>query len=320
MSPHLNPWRTLRSAARYVHQFRDQIFVIKLGGELLGEADSRRRIAEQLAVLWQFSIPLVIVHGGGGDLDRLCHSQGVAVEKKGGRRITSPEVLEAAKMRFVGSTQTNLLADLRAAGLSPVGLSGVDAALVTAEKRPPVAIDGEQVDFGEVGDITAIRPAIIHQLLASGHLPVIAPLTADDSGRVFNTNADTLAASLAASLKAEKLFYMLETAGLLADVNDPASLLSEADPDTLKQMIAEGAIQGGMQPKAESVIQALAGGVARVHLVSGLDPDALLEEVFTNEGSGTMIHGPTGVHGSTALNDGHSNGSARDQKAVAHVG
>ncbi|MCP1727780.1 acetylglutamate kinase [Natronospira proteinivora] len=320
MSPHLNPWRTLRSAARYVHQFRDQIFVIKLGGELLDGAEQRRRIAEQLAVLWQFSIPLVIVHGGGGDLDRLCHSQGVAVEKKAGRRITSPEVLEAAKMRFVGSTQTNLLADLRSAGLSPVGLSGVDAGLVTAEKRPPVPIDGENVDFGEVGDITTIRPAIIHQLLAAGHLPVIAPLTADDDGRVFNTNADTLAASLAASLKAEKLFYLLETAGLLSDINDPASLLTEADPETLKNMIADGAIQGGMQPKAESVIQALAGGVARVHLVSGLDPDALLEEVFTNEGSGTMVHQSNGIHQTTAFENEDSKGSALDQEAVAHVG
>lgn len=314
MSPHLNPWRTLRSAARYVHQFRDRVFVIKLGGELLAEGEDRRRIAEQLAVLWQFSIPLVIVHGGGGDLDRLCRAQGVAVEKKAGRRITSPEVLEAAKMRFRGSTQTNLLADLRAAGLSPVGLSGVDAGLVSAEKRPPQTIDGETVDFGEVGDIRKIRPAIIRQLLAAGHLPVIASLTGDDAGRVYNTNADTLAAELAGALEAEKLFYLLETAGLLADVNDPASLVTEAGPEDLRTMIADGRIQGGMRPKAESVIRALARGVGRVHLVSGREPDALLEEVFTNEGSGTMIHEPEESLPGQDLDEGSNS------REMAHVG
>ena len=295
MSAHLgaqlSPWRVLRSAARYVNQFRDRPFVVKLGGELLTVPERRRAIAEQLAVLWSFSIPVVVVHGGGGDLDRLCQRLGIAVEKYGGRRKTSEPVLAAAKMSFAGELHTDLLADLRAAGLSVVGLSGVDAGLVDAVRRPPVDMDGETVDFGSVGDIRSLRPAILKQLLAAGHAPVIAPLSGDDQGHVFNTNADTLAAEVAGALGAEKLFYLLEQPGLLADVNDTGSLLTETTPSELQAMIESGAIQGGMLPKAAAVMRALDAGVHRVHLVSGMQPDALLEEVFTNEGSGTMVTG-----------------------------
>ena len=293
MSAHLgaqlSPWRALRSAARYVNQFRDRPFVVKLGGELLSVPERRRAIAEQLAVLWSFSIPVVVVHGGGGDLDRLCERLGIAVEKHAGRRQTSEEVLAAAKMSFAGELHTDLLADLRAAGLSVVGLSGVDAGLVDAVRRPPVDVDGQTVDFGAVGDIRRLRPAILRQLLAAGHVPVIAPLTGDDQGQVFNTNADTLAAEVAGALGAEKLFYLLEQPGLLADVDDPATLLTETAPAELRTMIGDGRIHGGMRPKADAVMRALELGVHRVHLVSGLHPDALLEEVFTNEGSGTMV-------------------------------
>lgn len=293
MSPHLgaqlSPWRVLRSAARYVNRFRDRPFVIKLGGELLAVPERRRAVAEQLAVLWSFSIPAVVVHGGGGDLDRLCERLGIDVEKHAGRRKTSEAVLAAAKMSFAGELHTDLLADLRAAGLSVVGLSGVDAGLVDAVRRPPVEVDGETVDFGAVGDIRGLNPAILKQLLAAGHVPVIAPLTGNDQGQVFNTNADTLAAEVAGALGAEKLFYLLEQPGLLADADDPASLITETGPAQLRAMIENGRIHGGMRPKAAAVMRALELGVQRVHLVSGVHPDALLEEVFTNEGSGTMI-------------------------------
>ncbi|MEA5445353.1 acetylglutamate kinase [Gammaproteobacteria bacterium AB-CW1] len=316
MNPHLNPWRVLRSAARYVDQFRDQVFVIKLGGVLLARPAHRRRIAEQLAVLWRFSIPLVVVHGGGRDLDGLCRAMGVAVEKRGGRRLTSPAVLDAAKMSFLGRLQTDLLAELRAAGLSPVGLSGVDAGLVRARRRPPVTVDGERVDFGEVGDIEAVNPALLRELLAAGHLPVVASLTGDEQGQVFNTNADSLAAALAVALGAEKLFYLLEQPGLLRDRQDPASLVTEIGPMGLEAMIADGRIRDGMRPKAESILQALADGVGRVHLVSGLSADALLEEVFTNEGSGTMIHRDAGTE-TEAADDGAGQVPPGE---VAHVG
>ncbi|MDQ2069589.1 acetylglutamate kinase [Natronospira bacteriovora] len=290
MNPHTSPWRILRSAARYVARFRDRIFVIKLGGELLADTGARRQIAEQLAVLWRFSIPVVLVHGGGGELDRFCGRAGIAVEKAAGRRITSPAVLDAAKMSFIGRLQTDLLAELRAAGLSPVGLSGVDAGLVGARRRGPTTVDGRRVDFGEVGDIESVNPDILHQLLAAGHLPVVTSLTGNDAGEIFNTNADTLAAELAAAMGAEKLFYLLDQPGLLNDPADPASLITEIHPEALTARIKDGRVAGGMRPKCEALMRALEQGVKRVHLISGLRADALLEEVFTNEGSGTLVH------------------------------
>ena len=295
MSHTPNPYETLRSAAKYVRQFRQKIFVVKLGGELLDQPGPRKAVAEQLALLWSFSIPLVIVHGGGSSLDQLCESMDLPIAKVGGRRVTSPAVLDAAKMAFAGKLHMDLLADLRAAGLPCVGLSGVDAGLVTAIKRPPVEIlpDGASepvwVDFGLVGDIQSVDPSVLTHLIQGGFVPVIAPLTGDDEGEVFNTNADTLAAAIAVALKAEKLFFLLKVPGLLADVAKPSSLVPFATFEKIEELEQCGAITAGMRPKLEAARKALAAGVHSVHLVSGLRPDALLMEVFTNEGSGTMI-------------------------------
>ncbi len=295
MSHTPNPYATLRSAAKYVRQFRQKTFVVKLGGELLDQPNIRKAVAEQLALLWSFSIQLVIVHGGGASLDQLCESMDLPIAKVGGRRITSPAVLDAAKMAFAGKLHMDLLADFRAAGLPCVGLSGVDAGLVTATKRPPVLIQADgvaepaSVDFGLVGDIQSVDPTLLTHLLQGGFVPVIAPLTGDDAGAIFNTNADTLAAAVAVALKAEKLFFLLKVAGLLADVNNPATLVPFATLGKLTQLEQNKAITAGMRPKLDAAKQALAGGVSSVHLVSGLVPDALLMEVFTNEGSGTMI-------------------------------
>jgi acetylglutamate kinase len=283
------PFATLRSAARYVRQFRSKTFVVKLGGELLDDPQLRKNICAQLAVLWSFSIPLVIVHGGGTGLDSLCETMGLPTEKVAGRRVTPPEVLEAAKMAFKGRLQMDLLADLEGAGVPTVGLSGLDGGLVRAEKRPPVMVDGQLVDFGLVGDVKSVDPALLKHLIAGGYVPVVAPFTADASGQVFNTNADTVAASLAQALGAEKLFFLLAVPGLLRDVKEPSSLVPFADLDELSALEGQGVVQGGMRPKITAAKAALLGGVPAVHLVSGISPDGLLTEVFTNEGSGTML-------------------------------
>lgn len=295
MSHTPNAYASLRSAAKYVRQFRQKIFVVKLGGELLDQPGLRKAVAEQLALLWSFSIPLVIVHGGGSSLDQLCESMNLPVSKINGRRITSPAVLDAAKMAFAGKLHMDLLADLRAAGLPCVGLSGVDAGLVTASKRPPVLVHAEGgsgpalVDFGSVGDIKSVDPSVLAHLIQGGFVPVVAPLTGDGEGAVFNTNADTLAAALAGALKAEKLFFLLKVPGLLADLSKPSSLVPFATLEKLAELEQAGAVTHGMRPKLDATKQALALGVQSVHLVSGVHPDALLMEVFTNEGSGTMI-------------------------------
>jgi len=285
-SPH--PYDTLRSAARYVRRFRNKIFVVKLGGEILDDPQLRRNVCGQLALLWGFSIPVVVVHGGGTGLDALCKATGLPVEKAAGRRITPPGVLDAAKMTF-RRLQMDLVADLEATGIPAVGISGVDSGLVQGRKRPPVAVDGQMVDYGLVGDVTGVDPSLLKHLIAGNFVPVVAPFSVDDSGQILNTNADTVAAEIAIALKVEKLFFMLKVPGLLADATDPSSLVPFADLARLDAMEETGAIKAGMRPKLTAARKALSAGVNSVHLVSGVLPDAILAEVFTNEGSGTMI-------------------------------
>lgn len=287
-------YASLRSAAQYVRAFRGKTFVFKLGGEVLEDPAVRRAVCEQLNVLWSFSIKLVIVHGGGARLDALCQSLALPVQKVAGRRVTTRAVLDAAKMVLAGSVHTDLIADLRAAGLPVAGVSGVDGGLLKARKRAPVQIRGDEgetefVDFGLVGDIEQVNPALLTHLLDGGYVPVITPLSGNDQGEVFNTNADTVAAEIALALKAEKLFFLLKVPGLLEDLSRPTSLVPYATLADTESLEAAGKVTGGMRPKLAAVKRALTGGVVSAHLVSGTSPDAVLTEVFTNQGSGTMI-------------------------------
>jgi len=289
MSQNPHPFASLRSAAQYVRRFRNRPFVVKLGGEILDDPALRQSVCEQLALLWSLSIPLVIVHGGGAGLDKLCSSMGLPTSKVAGRRVTSPEVLDAAKMAFKGKIQMDLIAELEAAGMQAVGLSGQDAGLIKGRRRPPVMVDGATVDYGMVGDVAGVDPTLLQHLLKGGFVPVVAPFSATDGGQVLNTNADTVAAEVAAALGVEKLFFVLKVPGLLSDPADPSSLVPLADLAMLDQLAEAGAIKDGMRPKLTAARKALNAGVASVHLVSGVRPDAILAEVFTNEGSGTML-------------------------------
>ncbi len=294
MSVSPDSYASLRSAAQYVRAFRGKTFVFKLGGEVLENPAVRRAVCDELNVLWSFSIKLVIVHGGGSGLDALCALLELPVEKVAGRRVTTRKVLDAAKMVLAGSVHTDLLADLRAAGLPVSGVSGVDGGILSAHKRQPAQIKNdageiEFVDFGLVGDIDRVNPALLLHLLDGGYVPVITPLSANDKGEVFNTNADTVAAEIAVALKAEKLFFLLKVPGLLEDLARPSSLVPYTTLAGAELLERGGKISGGMRPKLAAVRRALGGGVASAHLVSGVLSDAVLTEVFTNQGSGTMI-------------------------------
>jgi acetylglutamate kinase len=214
---------------------------------------------------------------------------GLTTQKIAGRRITSLESLEAAKMALKGRAQMDLIAELQLAGLCAVGISGQDCGLVRSRRRPATNIDGQPVDFGHVGDIEEVEPRLLHQLIKSGYVPVVAPFTADADQQILNTNADSVAAAIAGALDAEKLFFVLKAPGLLGNVNDPGTLLPFVDLARLGELEAGGAIAGGMLPKIAATRSALSSGVHSVHLVSGTLSDAILAEVFTNEGSGTMI-------------------------------
>lgn len=276
--------QTLRTSARYARLYRDARFLVKLGGDVLADRAALASVAEQLAILSAFGIRPVLVHGAGPQLDSLCRRLGLEVRKIAGRRVTEPDVLEAAKCSF-GAAQVDLLAALRVAGLSAVGLSGVDAGLITAQRRP--AADG--VVYGAVGDVEAVDTSVLEELVGAGRLPVVAPLIASRTGEIYNTNADTLAAALAVALGARRLFFLMRVPGLLENPADPSTLLPAADLAGLAALGREGKLSGGMEPKAAAIRLALAGGVEAIHLVSGFHPDALLTEVFTNEGSGTMV-------------------------------
>jgi acetylglutamate kinase len=284
-----SPFDPLKDAAKYVRAFRNKPFVVKIGGDILVDGALRKSICEQLALLSSFGIPLVVVHGGGPAVDRLCQHLGLATHKVAGRRVTTPEVLEVAKMVLKGGVQMELIADLQAAGLFAVGLSGQDAGLLRSGRRPPLVVDGENVDFGCVGDIESAEPRVLRVLIDGGYVPVVAPLTVDATHQILNTNADSVAAAIAVALRVEKLFFVLKAAGLLSDPENPHSLLPFVDLAKVKELEASGAIQTGMQPKIAAAMSALGGGVASVHFVSGLLSDSILAEVFTNEGSGTMF-------------------------------
>jgi acetylglutamate kinase len=286
----------LKGALRYVRAYRDNIFVLKFGGEVLGDADALDHVAGQIGLLASLGIRLVVVHGGGPQASAMSRRLGAEPRMVNGRRVTDDAALEVAKMVYAGSLNVDLLAALRSHEVQAVGLSGVDAELITAHRRPPVSMEleggaTELVDFGHVGDIDRVDPRIINTLMDGRFVPVVASLAGDQEGRVFNVNGDTVAESLAVALKAQKLIFLTGAPGVLRDRNDPATLVAFADPEELAAMMASGALVGGMLPKVQACIRAATNGVERTHIISGKTTDALLLEVFTGSGCGTMIVG-----------------------------
>ena len=284
----------LLDAVPYLRAYTGQSFVIKLGGELLAEPKLRAKVARDIAVLHRLSIGVIVVHGGGPQLDALSERLGLKVEVVAGRRVTSKAVLEAAKMVFRGQLSLDLVSALEKQGEKAVGLSGVDGALVRARRRPPTLVtgdDGERVpvDYGEVGDIESVDPRLLSALLAAGSIPVVSPLGGGADGAVFNINADTMAAEIAAAMGAAKLILLTRAPGILADGADLGSILHWTDLQQLDELAKSGAFTAGMRPKIAAVRTALQGGVPRVHVIDGRRNGALLEEVFTTDGCGTLV-------------------------------
>jgi len=286
----------LKGALRYVRAYRDHVFVVKLGGDVLSDPGVRDQVAAQLALLSSLNIRLVVVHGGGPQATALSRRLGQEPRIVAGRRVTDEAALDVAKMVYAGQLNVDLLAALREHKVQAVGLSGIDADLLTAHRRPPVSVvddDGRsvQVDYGHVGDIDRVDPRVLVTLMEARFVPVVASLAGDDDGEVYNVNADTVAESLAVALRAQKLIFLTGAPGVLRDRNDPATLVTFADPDDLAELMASGALVGGMRPKVEACIRAATSGVERTHIIDGRASDALLFEVFTGAGCGTMIVG-----------------------------
>jgi len=290
-SEHTLAIRALRSAAPYIRMYKGKTFVVKAGGGVFAEEAATRVLVEQIAILHYFGVRVVLVHGGGPQLTELASALGVATRMVAGRRVTDEKSIDVTAMVLNGLINTRVLALCRDLNIDAVGISGVDAGLVRAHKRPPVtlAASGELVDFGYVGDIDAVDTTVLKKLLDNGLMPVVSPLSADESGTLLNINADTVAAALGAALGAEKLILCTGAPGILGNREDPGSLISYTDLAGLARLRAEGRIADGMLPKAMAIEDALRGGVRRVHVVSYHSPEGILGEVFTNEGTGTLI-------------------------------
>ena len=290
-SDHALAIRALRSAAPYIRMYKGKTFVVKAGGGVFAEMATTRALVEQIGILHYFGVRVVLVHGGGPQLTELSAALGVPTRMIEGRRVTDEKSIEITAMVLNGLINTRVLGICRDVNIDAVGISGVDAGLVRAHRRPPVALtaNGERVDFGFVGDIDTIDPTVLNKLLDNGLMPVVSPLSADDSGTLLNINADTVAAAIGAALGAEKLLLCTGTPGILGNLDDPGSLISYTDLRGLKRLRDEGRIAAGMLPKAKAIEEALRGGVRRVHVVSYLSPEGILGEVFTNEGTGTLI-------------------------------
>lgn len=282
----------LKQALPYIRRFKGSTFVIKFGGEAMTDPDVLERLVEDVTLLHLVGIRVVVVHGGGKHVTALAEQLGLESTFVGGRRVTDEKLLDVVTMVLSGKISVGILSLLKKKGVKALGVSGVSAGVVEARRRPPTRVSGggdELVDFGEVGDIERIDARLLELMLENGYLPVLSPLGADADGNVLNINADTVACRVAAALSADKLLLLTGAPGVMTDLGDPTTLISRLSTDEAREAIAEGVIQGGMIPKIEESLEALARGVGRVHILSAVEPHQMLLEVFTPTGCGTMI-------------------------------
>lgn len=281
----------LRTALPYLSLYQGKTFVVKVGGEaFVGGPQAGKDLIEQVGVLHRLGMRVVLVHGGGPQASALTESLGGEPIKIEGRRVTDPIALRATTLALNGEVATHIVALGQALQMSMVAVSGVSAGMILAHQRPPTKDrNGNPVDFGLVGDVDRVDVSYIETILAAGHIPVVSPLGVSKSGQVLNLNADGVAAELAIGLGAAKMVFLTGAPGILRDAQDPSSLISFMDLKGLADLESTGAVQEGMWPKSASIRRALEGGVERVHVVGQNTNDGLLKEVFTNEGSGTLI-------------------------------
>lgn len=274
----------LSEALPYIQRFAGRRVVVKYGGAAMAHAELRDAVFRDIALLASVGVQLVVVHGGGPEINTWLKRLEIPSEFRDGLRITDSETMDVVEMVLVGRVNKQIVNGLNRLGAKAVGLSGSDGLLV--EARPWG--DGSH---GLVGDVARVNPDLLEPLLARGYVPVISSVAANPEGESHNINADTVAGELAAALEAEKLILLTDTPGILRDRKDPDSLIRQLRLSDARQLINEGVVAGGMTPKTECCIRALAQGVAAAHIVDGRVPHALLLEVFTDAGIGTMVLG-----------------------------
>ncbi|HEY2998856.1 MAG TPA: acetylglutamate kinase, partial [Acidimicrobiales bacterium] len=271
----------LVEALPYIQRFRGAVVVVKYGGNAMVDPELSRAVAADVVLLRAVGLRPVVVHGGGPQISALMARLGKEPEFRDGLRVTDAETVDIARMVLVGKVNRDIVAAINVHGPLAVGLSGEDAGLILAGARNP--------DLGYVGDVAAVNPAILDRLLAEDLVPVVSTIGSDPTGQAYNINADTVAGALAEALGAEKAVFLTDVAGLLTDVDDPASLVSHVTAAELTAMIDDGRLTGGMIPKVAAAVHAVDHGVGSAHLLDGRVPHVLLLELFSDAGIGTMI-------------------------------
>jgi acetylglutamate kinase len=275
----------LVEALPYIRRFWGQTVVIKYGGNALaaaaGAGDSLGDFATDIVLMHSVGMHPVVVHGGGPQIGELMARLGKTSEFRDGLRVTDAETLDIARMVLVGKVNRDIVAAINVHGPLAVGVSGEDAGLITATARDP--------ELGFVGDVAQVNPTILERLVAQELIPVVATIGSDDTGQAYNINADTAAGAVAEALGATKLVFLTDVEGIRTDAADPASLIETMTPDELEELIREGAVRSGMIPKARAALEAVRNGVRHAHILDGRAPHALLLEVFTRSGVGTMV-------------------------------
>jgi acetylglutamate kinase len=274
---------TLTQALPYIRAFSGKTLVIKYGGNAMVNAQLQSAVMRDLVLMRLVGINPILVHGGGPEIDIMMERVGLKTTRVGGLRVTDAPAMEIVEMVLAGKTNKAIVARLNAEGGLAVGLSGRDADLLVARK------DLDHGDIGFVGEITRVNPGVIHTLVKEGYIPVISSVAAGVDGQAYNVNADTAAAALAIALKAEKLILMTDVEGLYRDFSDKSSLISELTASEARQMVKDGEVDKGMIPKLAACARAVEDGVPRSHILDGRRPHALLIEIFTEAGIGTMV-------------------------------
>jgi acetylglutamate kinase len=275
----------LVEALPYIRRFWGQTIVIKYGGNALAAAgesvDPLSSFATDIVLMRSVGMRPVVVHGGGPQIGELMSRLGKVPEFVDGLRVTDAETLDIARMVLVGKVNRDIVTAINVHGPLAVGVSGEDAGLISAEAMSP--------QLGFVGEVAAINPDLLHRLISEDLIPVIATIGSDETGQAYNINADTAAGALAVAIRATKLVYLTDVDGIRRDRADPSTRLSSVTTAALEGMIESGAVDGGMIPKVRSCVEAVDGGVSSAHVLDGSEPHALLLEIFTHEGVGTMV-------------------------------
>lgn len=279
----------LIEALPYINRFHGTTIVIKYGGHAMMDPELRKSVIQDILLLETVGMNPVVVHGGGPDITKLMDRVGKKPEFVDGLRVTDEDTMELTEMVLAGKLNGELVSRINLMGGRAVGLSGKDAGLIQARRIGSEGASGSRPDIGFVGEITAINPEILHVLDEHKFIPVISPIGADAAGNSYNINADTVAAEVAAALKARKLILLTDVRGVLRNPKDPDSLIPSIDRAQVDALLAQKVITGGMIPKVQACVSALDRGVEKTHVVDGRLPHALLLEIFTDIGIGTQI-------------------------------